>query len=113
MKISGIQIAIDKATSETLLRSDFKYNAIAKDLINSRPDIPKEAILCLKKRITSKNPKVQFLTLELLEFLVNNTSFSFHLQVASKDFLDILSQLYRNPDTDNGVGEKLKYILVN
>ena len=113
MKLSGIQTAIEKATSETLLRSDPTYTASVITLLNSRPDIPKEAIIHLKKRIISRNPKIQLLTLELLEESVRGTSLPFHTQVSSKDFLQTLSQIYRNKDADTQVKTRLKQLLTD
>lgn len=112
-KASGIQAAIEKATHETLLRADPNYNSEVKDLVNSRPDMPKEAIQYFKKRVISRNPKIQILTLELLEYLVANTSLPFYTQVASKDFLSSLAQVYRSRDVDSQVKQKLKDMLTN
>ena len=41
----------------------------------------------------SKNPKTLFLTLELLEVASNACELPFHTQVASKDFLMLISAL--------------------
>ena len=112
MKVSPIQAAIEKATSENLLSPNVNYNTEVKDIINSRPDIPKEAILHLKKRVVSRNQKVQFLTFELLDYLVLNTALPFHTQVASRDFLATLSQIYRSKDCDAGIKKRLKEILL-
>lgn len=112
-KAINIQAAIEKATSEALLRPDITYNTEVRDLISSRPDMPKEAIQYFKKRVISRNPKVQLLTLELLDFTVCNTSLPFHTQVASKDFLATLSQLYRSRDVDSSVRLKLKDIITD
>ncbi|OMJ75805.1 hypothetical protein SteCoe_24986 [Stentor coeruleus] len=112
-KGSIIQAAIEKATHETLLRADPNYNSEVKDLVNSRPDMPKEAIQFFKKRVISRNPKIQILTLELLEYLVANTSLPFYTQVASKDFLSSLAQVYRSRDVDSQVKQKLKEMLTN
>ncbi|OMJ81315.1 hypothetical protein SteCoe_18238 [Stentor coeruleus] len=112
-KSSVIQVAIENATHETLLRPDPNYNSEVRDLVNSRPDMPKEAIQYFKKRVISRNPKIQILTLELLEYLVANTSLPFYTQVASKDFLSSLAQVYRSRDVDSQVKQKLKDMLTN
>lgn len=113
MKLSPIHAAIEKATSETLLRADPNYNAVVITLINSRPDIPKEAILHFKKRLIARNPKIQILAIDLLESTVNATSLTFHTQVASKDFLSTLSQIYRGKDSDSEVKQKIKELLTS
>ena len=112
-KAQSLQSLIDHATSETLLRSDIYLNSQVKDQINSRPDMPKEAIQHLKKRLVSRNPKVQYLTLDLLDYIINSTSLPFHTQVASCDFLSTLSQLYRSRDSDSQVKQRLKELLTD
>ena len=105
--------SIERATSENLLRSDPLFNSYVKDLINSRPDMPKEAIQILKKRIVARNPKVQILTLDLIDFLVQVLSLPFHTQVSSRDFLSILSQIYKNREADVDVKTRLNTLLVS
>lgn len=110
-KGSPLMTSIERATSETLLRSDPVFNSSVKEIINSRPDMPKEAVLLFKKRIVARNPKIQILTLDLLDYLVSQLSLPFHTQIASKDFLLTLSQLYKSRDVDNQVKSRLKDLL--
>ena len=112
-KGSPLMTAIERATSETLLRPDPSFNSSVKDLINSRPDMPKEAIQILKKRIVARNPKVQILTLELLDFLVQALSLPFHTQVSSRDFIGTLSQIFKSKDVEVGVKNRLKELLIS
>lgn len=112
-KGSPLMTAIERATSETLLRPDPSFNSSVKDLINSRPDMPKEAIQILKKRIVARNPKVQILTLELLDFLVQALPLPFHTQVSSRDFMGTLSQIFKSKDVEVGVKNRLKELLIS
>lgn len=59
----------------------------------------------------SRNAKVLMLTLELLEFMVNNSSLPFHTQLASKDFLNTFSVMIRNKDSDAAVRDKMKHLV--
>ena len=111
-KGSALMTSIERATSENLLRSDPYFNSSVKDLINSRPDMPKEAIQILKKRIVARNPKIQILTFELLDFLVQALPLPFHTQVSSRDFIAILSQIYKSKDVDFDVKNRLNALLV-
>mmetsp|Transcript_19719 Transcript_19719/g.36327 ORF Transcript_19719/g.36327 Transcript_19719/m.36327 type:complete len:491 (-) Transcript_19719:6025-7497(-) len=103
----NVQLAIEKATSETLIHPDLQLNMQCVELINYRPDVPKEAIKVLKRRLLSRNPKVQLLTIELLDLAVDNCSLPLHNQVASKDFTSAISQLARNRETPQLTREKL------
>ena len=110
-KGSPLLTSIERATSETLLRSDPVFNSAVKEIISSRPDMPKEAVQVFKKRIVARNPKIQILTLDLLDFLVAHLPLPFHTQVSSRDFLMTLSQLYKSRDVDNQVKFRLKDLL--
>ncbi|CAG9333142.1 unnamed protein product [Blepharisma stoltei] len=110
-KQGTLQSLIDEATSETLLRPDLQLNVSVTDRVNSRPDMPKEAIKHIKRRLLSRNAKVLMLTLELLEFMVNNSSLPFHTQVGSKDFLNTFAVMIKNKDSDPQVKEKLKNLV--
>lgn len=110
-KGSPLLTSIERATSETLLRSDPVFNIAVKEIISSRPDMPKEAVQVFKKRIVARNPKIQILTLDLLDYLVAHLPLPFHTQVASRDFMMTLSQLYKSRDVDNQVKFRLKDLL--
>ena len=105
--MKSIQTAIEKATSDTLIRPDLQLNVTASDLINSKPDAPKEAIKHFKKRIISRNPKIQILTANLLDFCMNNCHLPFHTQVSSRYFNSTLENLIKGKDTDPQLKAKL------
>lgn len=54
---------------------------------------PKEAIKSIKKRLMIKNGKVFYLTLDLLEMATFVCGLPFHTQIATKDFLMVISNL--------------------
>ena len=61
----------------------------------------------IKKRVASRNPKVQMLTLELLGQAVEACGLPLHTQVSSKDSIVILSSLVKNRETDAEVKARL------
>ena len=54
---------------------------------------PKLAITALRKRMMSRNPKVLYLCLELLEVAANACELNFQTQIAGKDFMTVLNAL--------------------
>jgi hypothetical protein len=69
---------------------------------------PKHAIKHFKSRLTSRNPKIQLLTLNLLDAAVKACHLPMHTEIGSKDFLAAISNLIRGRDTDEQVKEKAK-----
>lgn len=61
----------------------------------------------IKKKVASRNPRVQLLTLELLGQAVETCGLPLHTQVSSKDSIVILSSLVKNRETDPEVKSKL------
>lgn len=61
----------------------------------------------IKKRVASRNPRVQLLTLELLGQAVEMCGLPLHTQVSSKDSIVILSSLVKNRETDGEVKTRL------
>ncbi|CAA6665989.1 unnamed protein product [Spirodela intermedia] len=57
------------------------------DILNRDPGQAKDVVKGIKKRIGSKNPKVQLLALTLLETVIKNCGDIVHMHVAEKDIL--------------------------
>lgn len=53
-------------------------------------DSPREAASAVVQRINSRHPHVSQLALDLLDHLVKNVGYPFHLQIATKEFLNEL-----------------------
>jgi hypothetical protein len=102
-----LENAILKATSETLQKPDEAAFKEACELINSKADMPKEAIKMIKKRLVIKNGKVFFLTLELLEMSTYACGLPFHNQIATKDFLMQINNLIFLKDLPQDLISKL------
>ncbi|ESO07415.1 hypothetical protein HELRODRAFT_110832 [Helobdella robusta] len=72
------------------------------DLINTSEDGPKEAIKTFKKKFATKHQQTIVLTLSLLETCVKNCGKRFHVQLATKDFLQDFMKII-NPKNNYSV----------
>eukprot|EP01059_Diplonema_ambulator_P008089 TRINITY_DN17604_c3_g1_i1.p1 TRINITY_DN17604_c3_g1~~TRINITY_DN17604_c3_g1_i1.p1 ORF type:complete len:605 (+),score=167.88 TRINITY_DN17604_c3_g1_i1:85-1899(+) len=80
---SPIMDMVEDATSELLLNPAWEKNMAVCDVINRKLDSAKEVLVCIKKRAGNSSPKVQYLTLVLLETCIKN---------AGKRFINELCQ---------------------
>eukprot|EP00250_Pteridium_aquilinum_P009373 c18627_g1_i1 orf=455-2626(-) len=78
---------VNRATSDMLSGPDWAMNMELCDHIHNDPGLAKDSIKAVKKRLGNKNPKVQLLTLTVLETLIKNCGDVVHHQVAAKDVL--------------------------
>jgi hypothetical protein len=56
----------------------------------------KTAAYQIRKRLLTNEPKVMFLSLGLLDMLMDKCATSFHLQVGNKDFMQVLIVILNN-----------------
>ncbi|KAK9734342.1 hypothetical protein RND81_04G132900 [Saponaria officinalis] len=81
-------VRVDKATSELLVGPDWTMNMEICDLCNSNHWMAKDMVKGVKRRLQHKNPRVQLLTLTLLETMVKNCAEYIHFQIAERKILD-------------------------
>lgn len=89
---------IEEATAETLDEPDWATNLEFCDMINNGRLNSVEFVRGIKKRLMSKSPRAQYLTLVLLETLVKNCERGFS-EVAAERVLDEMVKLIDDPLT--------------
>ncbi|XP_008799838.2 TOM1-like protein 6 [Phoenix dactylifera] len=107
---SSATVRVEKATSHLLMGPDWALNMEICDSINSDQWQAKDVIKAVKKRLQNKNPKVQFLSLTLLETLVKNCGDYVHFQVVDRDILEEMIKIVRKK-TDMQVRDKILVLL--
>ncbi|ONK80238.1 uncharacterized protein A4U43_C01F15430 [Asparagus officinalis] len=98
---------VDRATSDQLIGPDWAMNIEICDILNRDPGQAKDVVKGLKRRVRSKNPKVQLLALTLLETVIKNCGDVVHMHVAEKDVLHEMVKIIKKKNPDLHVKEKV------
>ena len=98
---------VEKATSELLPagQEDIALNLEICDQVRAKQVQPKQAMQVLKRRISHKNPNVVLLALGLTDICIKNGGDHFLQEVASREFMDNLVSVLKNP---SGVNHDVK-----
>jgi hypothetical protein len=107
---SSAYVLVEKATSEFLNGPDWTMNINICDTINSNRWLAKDFVKAVKKRMQHKNPKVQLLSLTLLEMMVKNCGDYVHTQIAEKSILQDMTKTVKKK-VDMQVREKILVLL--
>ncbi|XP_043956194.1 hepatocyte growth factor-regulated tyrosine kinase substrate isoform X4 [Gambusia affinis] len=99
---------LDKATSQLLLETDWESILQICDLIRQGDTQAKYAIAAIKKKLNDKNPHVALYALEVLESVVKNCGQTVHDEVASKQTMEELKDLFK---TEPNVKNKILYLI--
>ncbi|KAL8141029.1 hypothetical protein V2J09_007050 [Rumex salicifolius] len=103
-------VRVDKATSDFLMAPDWTMNMEICDSVNANHGIAKEVVKAVKKRLQQKNPRVQMLTLTLLETLVKNCGDHIHFLISERKVLDEMIKIVKKR-TDLQVRIKILVLL--
>lgn len=87
------QKLIEKACSNKLSKPDISLYKEVSEMWSSRPDMPGLTLKFVTRKIQGKDPKVQLLALELLDYATNFCDIPFHTQLASNSFMKVLQTL--------------------
>ncbi|GER33783.1 ENTH/VHS/GAT family protein [Striga asiatica] len=101
---------VERATSDMLIGPDWALNIEICDVCNRDPAQAKDVIRGIKKRLGSRNPKVQLLALTLLETIVKNCGDIVHMHVAEKDLPHEMVKIVRKKP-DFHVKEKILILI--
>ncbi|KAJ6435047.1 hypothetical protein OIU84_000310 [Salix udensis] len=94
-----VNAMVERATSDMLIGPDWAMNIEICDICNRDPTQAKDVVKGIKRKLGSRNSKVQLLALTLLETIIKNCGDIVHMHVAEKDLLhEMVKIAKKKPD---------------
>lgn len=89
LQSSPVSVYVERCCHPALSSPNLALNLELADYVNQKKaNTPREAAFETVRKINSRNPHVGMLGLSLLDILVKNCGYPFHLQIATKEFLN-------------------------
>ncbi|KAH7338476.1 VHS domain-containing protein [Rhizoctonia solani] len=89
--VSPVELMVQRACDPSLHEPNYALNLELVEYIKKKKaNTPREASMAIVHNINHRNPHVSILALNLLQTLVNSLGHIFHLQIATKEFLNEL-----------------------
>ncbi|XP_032655051.1 hepatocyte growth factor-regulated tyrosine kinase substrate isoform X3 [Chelonoidis abingdonii] len=101
---------LDKATSQLLLETDWESILQICDMIRQGDTQAKYAVSAIKKKVNDKNPHVALYALEVMESVVKNCGQTVHDEVANKQTMEELKELFKR-QVEVNVRNKILYLI--
>uniref|UniRef100_A0A8C3HBR0 Hepatocyte growth factor-regulated tyrosine kinase substrate n=1 Tax=Chrysemys picta bellii TaxID=8478 RepID=A0A8C3HBR0_CHRPI len=101
---------LDKATSQLLLETDWESILQICDMIRQGDTLAKYAVGAIKKKVNDKNPHVALYALEVMESVVKNCGQTVHDEVANKQTMEELKELFKR-QVEVNVRNKILYLI--
>ncbi|KAI0330289.1 VHS-domain-containing protein [Cubamyces sp. BRFM 1775] len=108
--VSQVEMLITRACNPILGEPNYALHLEVADYINKKKaNTPREAAMLIARLVNHRNPHVAMLALALLETLVQSCGYPFHLQIATKEFLNELVRRFpeRPPPFPGPVMQKI------
>ncbi|TYI22556.1 hypothetical protein ES332_A06G111700v1 [Gossypium tomentosum] len=101
-----VNYLVERATSDMLVGPDWAKNTEICEILKHDPGQVKNVVKGIKKKLKSKNPKVQLLALSLLETMIQNCGEIVHMHVADRNILPEMVKIFKKRP-DYSVKEKI------
>ncbi|KAG9103431.1 hypothetical protein FRC06_010849 [Ceratobasidium sp. 370] len=90
-QVSPVELMVQRACDPSLHEPNYALNLELVEYIKKKKaNTPREAAMAIVHHINHRNPHVSILALNLLQTLVSSLGHLFHLQIATKEFLNEL-----------------------
>lgn len=88
---SPVEVYVHRACDPSLSEPNYPLNLELAEYVNTKKaNTPREAAMTIVRLINHRNPHISILAISLLQTLVQQCGYAFHLQISTKEFLNEL-----------------------